>query len=124
MFIQLSRFNGLLQDIKWVRRYPAVPRRYLSTRKIVNYYYSQYNWLNATERIRSHPYYITLELTNICNLSCPQCPTGQKKFGRKPSIMPLNKFKNLVDQLAQRLGKLFQLFLGIEETGRDSCGHR
>ncbi len=95
-----GNMRRLWRDLKWVYRYPSVPPRYLSLRKVANYYRSQLSWLCLVEKVRSHPYYITLEPTNICNLECPQCPTGQKKYGRRPSMMPLKRFKTLIDELA------------------------
>lgn len=73
MLIQLSRLNKLSHDKKWVGHYPDIPRRYLSTCKIVNYYYSQYNWLNVRERIHLTPY-------------CKPDLDGYKKYRQKGSL--------------------------------------
>ncbi|MCP5054113.1 MAG: radical SAM protein [bacterium] len=97
---RLHRFNEFIQDVKWVWRWPNIPRRYITWRKIINYYHTQLNWLLAKEKVSSHPYYLTMELTNICNLKCPECPTGQGHVGRKHSRMTLKDLERLLDELS------------------------
>ncbi len=83
-----------------VLNYPwTIPKQYWTFRKLINYYLAQISWLLNTKTSWARPYQITLELTNICNLRCPHCPTGQGLKGRKPSMMPLEKFKKLLKDL-------------------------
>ena len=46
-----------------------------------------------------------IEPTNICNLSCPTCPTGKGKIAPKPQ-MSLERFGAVVDALTPRLKTL------------------
>ncbi|MFA5047584.1 MAG: radical SAM protein [Patescibacteria group bacterium] len=48
----------------------------------------------------SFPRYATVEITNVCNLSCPHCPTGTKLSTRPKSFMSLGNFKKVADELA------------------------
>jgi len=49
------------------------------------------------------PFLVNLEPTNNCNFRCKFCPTGHpellKKVGRVQTNMPLEFFKNIVDQM-------------------------
>ncbi len=80
-------------------RWPYVPRDYLTLRKIINFWRCQVAWLLAKEKVSGHPYQLVLELTNVCNLRCPHCPTGQGHFGRKPSFMDLKRLDVILDEL-------------------------
>lgn len=81
-------------------RWPEVPLRYLSARKILNYYRAQFAWLTASERVGARPYQLKLELTNVCNLRCPKCPTGQGRLGRRASMMTLAQLREVLRDLA------------------------
>lgn len=41
-----------------------------------------------------------IEITNLCNLSCPLCPTGQKMITYGQGMMAFDNFKKLVDECA------------------------
>ena len=48
------------------------------------------------------PYSVMIEPTNICNLSCPTCPTGSGKMNRQKYSMNFSEFKHIIDQLRGR----------------------
>jgi MoaA/NifB/PqqE/SkfB family radical SAM enzyme len=60
-------------------------------------------WL-AYETGQTHlvppPDRLYIESTNICNLGCIMCPTGQKEQVRKKGYMDFDLFKTIVDQMA------------------------
>jgi MoaA/NifB/PqqE/SkfB family radical SAM enzyme len=80
-------------------RWPEVPARYLGLRKVVNFLIAQFSWMRGTERAWGHPHQLTMELTNVCNLSCPQCPTGRGLKGRKASMLSMDSLKRVMDEL-------------------------
>ena len=49
------------------------------------------------------PFIVTAEPTVLCNLRCPQCVTGVGKVERKYSTLNLNSFKNVIDQIGDRI---------------------
>ena len=53
--------------------------------------------------LKSHPSRVYIDPTNICNLRCPLCPTGQ---GLMPSQgkMPLDTFRSILDILGKYVG--------------------
>lgn len=44
-----------------------------------------------------YPTYLIIESTNICNLKCPLCPTGQGGGGRNKGKMAYENFKKIID---------------------------
>ncbi|MFC1752455.1 radical SAM/SPASM domain-containing protein [Thermoproteota archaeon] len=65
-----------------------------------------------TFQTNGFPYKLQIEPTNTCNLSCPVCPVGSGKLGRKPKHMTLNEFKSIIDDMGKYL-----LLLGMWEWG-------
>lgn len=49
------------------------------------------------------PLILTVEPTNICNLKCPLCVTGNGRMTRKAGLMSLETFKRTVDEVSDRL---------------------
>lgn len=45
------------------------------------------------------PSYVTIEPTNLCNLSCPECITGSGQMKRAVGNMSLENFTSIVDQI-------------------------
>lgn len=49
------------------------------------------------------PFILTVEPTNICNLKCPLCFTGNGKMSRRAGLMDFDTFKNLLDSTGDLL---------------------
>lgn len=49
------------------------------------------------------PFVLTVEPTVRCNLHCPQCVTGMSKVARYQSSLTLNQFKNIIEQIGDRV---------------------
>jgi radical SAM protein with 4Fe4S-binding SPASM domain len=46
------------------------------------------------------PYNLSIELSSICNLNCPQCPVGLGQINRKKKFMELTTAKKVVSEFA------------------------
>lgn len=90
----------LLRDLGTALSWPDVPFRYLTARKLLNYWRCQLAWLRGTETVNGRPHHLVVELTNVCNLRCPHCPTGRGRLGRRPSFMALDDLERVLDELA------------------------
>jgi len=69
-------------------------RRY---RKLANYLWVQ--WLMGRGSVRmwgGHPYWLTLDPSNFCQLHCPFCLTGANKGTRDRSQMDFDHFKKFM----------------------------
>ncbi|MFQ5822616.1 MAG: radical SAM/SPASM domain-containing protein [bacterium] len=53
--------------------------------------------------IWGHPFILTVEPTNVCNLKCPLCVTGHGKIIRKAGLMNFETFKKIIDEAGARI---------------------
>lgn len=58
------------------------------------------------------PYTVTIEPTNRCNLQCPECPSGNGEMVRPLGILDFDRYKTIVDELADRTFYLQLFFQG------------
>ncbi|MGD0709762.1 MAG: radical SAM/SPASM domain-containing protein [Bacteroidales bacterium] len=58
------------------------------------------------------PVSASIEATTNCNLSCPECPSGLKRFSRETGSISLDNFQRYVDQLSKDLVYLMIYFQG------------
>jgi len=74
----------------------------LSIGKIYNYLLNQTEFKAGHDRLHSIPPQIVIDLTNICNLKCPLCPTGMAIANREKGIMNIELFEKIIDQIRDR----------------------
>ena len=67
--------------------------RTFSFKRIINFAYSIINYFFLKVKVlpnpNNQPITITLELSSICDLACPECPTGMGKVKRDSQFMSL-----------------------------------
>lgn len=81
--------------------------RILNTGRMVNAFKAIlfYLWGRITKRVYLHyqPLALSVEPTSICNLRCPECPTGTRALTRPAGNMTLEKYQAIIDQLPKEL---------------------
>lgn len=50
-------------------------------------------------RLFSYPYFLMIDSSNVCNLHCPLCPTGQGDTSRPRCFLKFEDFKKIIDKL-------------------------
>jgi radical SAM protein with 4Fe4S-binding SPASM domain len=58
------------------------------------------------------PYAASIEPTTACNLGCPECPSGLKKFTRPTGRLSKDKNKEILDKLGSQLFYINYYFQG------------
>jgi radical SAM protein with 4Fe4S-binding SPASM domain len=58
------------------------------------------------------PVSVSIEPTNLCNLHCPECPSGSKTLTRERGYIEHDTFKKIIDQLSPDLFWLTFYFQG------------
>ncbi len=53
--------------------------------------------------LKGYPYWLTIDPTNICNLECRFCPTGQKRGSRPQKVMDINLYKSIMNKIGKYL---------------------
>jgi Radical SAM superfamily/Iron-sulfur cluster-binding domain len=75
----------------------------LTLKKLLNLYRMRYEYQRGAVRLRSLPFKLTVEATNVCNLRCPACFTGAGEVGRVRSMMTLELYRKLLHELGDYL---------------------
>ena len=86
------------------------PRRAFNLFKIYSsYYFSRYTGI---VKHWGNPFTISIEPTTSCNLRCPECPSGLRKFTRKTGSLSLELYRQVIGQLHPDLFYLILYFQG------------
>jgi len=78
--------------------------------------YSEYRrlWQELPEKrkIRDYPLLVDFELSRVCNLSCPMCPTKTARFRNKvkQGFMDIQLFKKIIKEIS---GKVYAIRLSL-----------
>jgi len=90
--------KGLTGSIGFIDRFKQ-EIRFLSLRKLINLLLIELQIFFNRSKVYGYPSRLSIETGNICNLSCPLCPTGQKDAGVKRGFITLDNFKKIIDEL-------------------------
>jgi len=90
--------------------------KYLSFIKIANLIKLKLSYLLSVINGRTMhwgmPASIAIEPINHCNLSCPECPTGNGSMIRNKTRIDLNMHHRLIDELGKKLYSIIYYFQG------------
>ena len=76
-------------------------------KNLIGNYWDYYASLRCKKSIvRHYPAALMIEPTNICNLKCPLCPSGNGSLKRARGMMELGFYQQIVDQVADKTGML------------------
>ncbi len=79
--------------------------RLLTLKRVSNYviivlYERIARWFKTVKTLA--PYALSLELSSVCNLKCPQCPVGLGKIKRADAFINTPLAKNIIDDFARK----------------------
>src|SRR5215468_6404882 len=75
-------------------------------RRLFNLYLNRLEHRLVRTRLWSWPTKLNIEPVNACNLRCPYCFTGAGGQGRARSVMSMERFRSLLDELGDYLFEL------------------
>ena len=84
-------------------RPPDYPRQRITAKKLLNLYLARYHYRRGDVKLFSYPHILTIEPTNVCNLRCPYCFTGAGEVGREVSMMPMELYERILNELGDYL---------------------
>lgn len=87
-------------------------RRYHTIKRLWNFLVVRIQHMFGVIKVIGYPYYLVVEPTNICNLRCPLCPTGQGLIGREKGKLSFDNFKKIIDEIGKYI-----YFLRLENWG-------
>ncbi len=89
--------------INKVRKAARLHSEGVPTKKILNVARCRLSLKLKQPRVLGMCYHLMIEPTNLCNLKCPLCPTGEGTHERKKGNMSLETFTAVIDQLEDYL---------------------
>lgn len=87
-------------DEDWGFRIHDVPEEFRTVKKDNNFHLAKKEEKELKLVLKSSPYQIDFEPTNICNLHCPLCSTGIDAETRKKGKMEFSNFKKIIDEVS------------------------
>ncbi|MEM9833115.1 MAG: radical SAM protein [Bacteroidota bacterium] len=85
-------------------------RRIANASRILGSYY-QSRW-SQRPSIAGLPISLSVEPTTACNLRCPECPSGLRSFTRPTGKLPMDLYRETIDELHPTLLYLLLYFQG------------
>lgn len=86
-------------DEDWGFRIHDIPIEFRTEEKYENFKLAKIEEKEHKIHLKSKPYNIVIEPTNVCNLQCPLCSTGIGAKTRKKGVLDLENFKKMIDQI-------------------------
>ena len=87
---------------------PSYPGTRLTPQRLLNLYVVRWQRNRIRTQLSGYPLVLTIEPTNVCNLKCPYCFTGAREVGRDRSMLDMQMYRGVLDELG---GRLFQIEL-------------
>lgn len=78
----------------------------MTARRVQNLIQARHDERRGALMPSSYPVKLTVEATNVCNLRCPACFTGAGEMGRKRSMIEMELYRKLLDELGPYLFEL------------------
>lgn len=86
-------------DENWSFAIHEVPYEFRTEKKYENFVLAKQEEKEQKLILKSKPYHIEIEPTNICNLHCPLCSTGVSAVTREKQKLTLENFKKIIDEM-------------------------
>ncbi|NPA44977.1 MAG: radical SAM protein, partial [Chlorobi bacterium] len=97
--------------------------RKISFKKLTNILFVYVSYLLSiifkTKKRFGFPVSISIEPTSVCNLKCPECPTGLDELTRYKGHIDFNIYKKAIDELSPYLVSLILYFQGEPFLNKD-----
>jgi pyruvate-formate lyase-activating enzyme len=97
----LNRLVGAMRGFVAVPPWGRMARR--TPARLRNLYLNRWEHWSGRTVLRSSPIKLIVEPTNVCNLHCPCCFTGDGQVGRERSAMSLDLYRSLLAELGDHL---------------------
>lgn len=75
----------------------------MTPRRFINYQLVKWQQGRGHTKLWGSPLILTIEPTNACNLRCPHCFTGMGEQGREKSMIDMDFYRKVIDELGSSL---------------------
>lgn len=99
-----------IQNITNLTRYFSFQKAMNFVRLVISYIFANIGIQSTRKRM---PFFISVEISNHCNLHCPECPVGKNEISAaKRQNFEISLYKTLIDQLKPTLAHIILYFQG------------
>ena len=99
-----------LQQLLYFTRYQSIFKSVNFIKLILSYLFSRKHLHNI---LNIHPLFISVEVTDFCNLNCPECPVGNGSISKtKNSLFNFKLYEKLINELKPTLQHVILYFQG------------
>jgi MoaA/NifB/PqqE/SkfB family radical SAM enzyme len=95
----INNFKVPWRKFRYIFLYSYCFIRAATPRKIINLLLNFYEFKKLKPYLKSYPAQIVIDITNICNLQCPLCPTGIGQLDRSKGKMDRGYFADILNQI-------------------------
>lgn len=85
----------------WYHGYLYFLIKYFSPKKAFNLILNFIEFRFKVVNIRSFPAIVHIDVSNMCVLNCPLCPTGKRDKRQKKAVLGFSDFKRVFDQVKE-----------------------
>ena len=95
----------MLNNIRSLTRlfFLLLRRKTITPLRLFNFCQVGFSYIFKTTKVYGVPPALMIEPTAACNLKCPVCPTGNGTLTRNVGQMRLDQFKNIIDEIGDRI---------------------
>src|SRR5262249_58940690 len=99
----LDRLRMVTRTSGSVLQHPGYEGTRVTPRRMLNLWLNRWEHRQLRSDLRSYPIKLIVEVTNICNLGCPACYTGDGQQGRARGHISPELYAKVLDELAPYL---------------------
>ncbi len=103
----VARLRWMTQTLRGLFAYPSgFEGTRVTPRRMLNLSLNRWEHRHARTTLRSYPIKLIVEVTNVCNLRCPACFTGDGQQGRVRGHLSMERWRRLIDELGPYLWRV------------------
>jgi pyruvate-formate lyase-activating enzyme len=102
----VARLRYVTRTVRGLLRHPGYEGTRVTPRRMANLVLNRWEHRNVRSTLRSYPIKLIVEVTNVCNLRCPACFTGDDQQGRVRGHLAPERYARLLDELAPYLWRV------------------
>jgi organic radical activating enzyme len=102
----VARLRYVTRTIRGLVQHPGYEGTRVTPRRMANLILNRWEHRNVRTVLRSYPTKLIVEVTNVCNLRCPACFTGDEQQGRVRGHLAPERFTRLLDELGPYLWRV------------------
>ena len=102
----LDRLRTVTRTVRSLLQHPGYEGTRVTPRRVLNLALNRWEHRTLRAQLRSSPIKLIVEVTNICNLGCPACFTGDGQQGRVRGHLSPELYAKTLDELAPYLWRV------------------